>query len=52
MKKLYLSPALQVEEAESAQMLAASLIVNRDKTVAGDDALVKVDNDWDIWPEE
>jgi hypothetical protein len=52
MKKLYLSPALQVEEAESAQMLATSLIVNRDKTVDGDEALVKGDNDWDIWSDE
>lgn len=52
MKKIYLSPALQVEETESAQVLATSLIINRDKTVAGDEALVKEDNDWDIWSDE
>lgn len=52
MKKIYLTPALQVEETESAQVLAASLIVNNDKTVDGDEALVKGGNDWDIWSDE
>ena len=47
-----MSPALQVEETESAQVLAASLIINRDKTVDGDEALVKGNNDWDIWSDE
>ncbi|MBR6140180.1 MAG: hypothetical protein IKQ37_00215 [Bacteroidaceae bacterium] len=41
--KTYLMPALKVEEAQAAQMLAASLGINSDKTVSGNDALTKED---------
>ena len=51
MKKMYLIPALQVEEAQAAQMLAESLAIS-DDPVDGGDALTKEDNSWDIWGEE
>ena len=51
MKKTYLMPAMQVEEAQAAQMLAESLTIS-DTTVDGSQALTKEDNDWDIWGDE
>lgn len=53
MKKMYIIPALQAEEAQAAQMIAESLriITDEDKTVDGDKALTK-ENAWDIWGEE
>ena len=52
MKKIYLIPALQVEEAQAAtQMLAESLPIN-DETVSGNEALTKEDDSWDAWDEE
>ena len=51
MKKTYLIPAMQVEEAQAAQMLAESLTINNDVTVDGSVALTKEDNSWDIWGE-
>ena len=51
MKKMYIMPALQVEEAQAIQMLAESLIISN-TTVDGDKALTKEDNSWDIWSEE
>ena len=51
MKKIYLIPALQVEEAQAAQMLAESLPIN-DETVSGEEALTKEDDSWDAWDEE
>ena len=51
MKKIYLIPALQVEEAQAAQMLAESLPIN-DETVNGNEALTKEDDSWDAWDEE
>ena len=45
-------PALQVEEAQAAQMLAESLAINSDTTVDGADALTKESVDWDIWGAE
>ena len=42
-------PALQVEEAQAAQMLAESLTINSDTTVAGSQALTKEEAAWDIW---
>ena len=50
--KKYLAPAMQIEEAQAAQMLAESLAINKDKTVDGGDALTKEDNAWDIWSDE
>ena len=44
-------PALQVEEAQAANMLAESLRLSN-TTVDGSQALTKEDDDWDIWDEE
>ena len=52
MKKMYLIPALKVEEAQAAQMLAESLAINTGTKVDGGDALTKEDNAWEIWGEE
>lgn len=49
MKKTYISPALSIEEAQAAQMLAESLSINSGKTVDGGDALTKEERAWDIW---
>ncbi|MBR6032870.1 MAG: hypothetical protein IKP36_13085 [Bacteroidaceae bacterium] len=51
-KKNYLIPAMQVEEAQAVQMLAESLGISKDKTVDGGDALTKEDVDWDMIDEE
>ena len=51
MKKTYMMPAIQVEQAMAAQMLAESLPIS-DTTVDGSNALTKEDNDWNIWNEE
>ncbi len=50
--KRYLAPAMQVEEAQAAQMLAESLAINSTVTVDGSQALTKEDAAWDIWGEE
>ena len=50
--KKYLAPAMQVEEAQAAQMLAESLAINSTVTVDGSNALTKEDAAWDIWGEE
>jgi hypothetical protein len=52
MKKTYLIPAINIEEAQAVQMLAESLAINSDTTVDGGDALTKEDNGWDIWNAE
>ena len=49
--KKYFAPALRVEEAQAALMLAESLSIN-DDPIDGDKALSKEDNSWDIWEEE
>lgn len=49
--KKYFAPAMQVEEAQAAQMLAESLAINSSTTVDGGDALTKEDNNWNIWGE-
>jgi hypothetical protein len=51
MKKTYFVPALKVEEAQAAQMLAESLNIS-DDPVDGGDALTKENNSWDIWDAE
>lgn len=50
--KKYFAPAMQVNEAQAAQMLAESLAINSDTTVDGGQALTKEDSGWDIWDEE
>ena len=52
MKKTYLIPAMQVEEAQAVQMLAESLTINNGTTVDGSQALTKENGSWDIWNEE
>ena len=47
----YLAPAMQIEEAQAAQMLAESLNINTGTSVDGSQALTKEDNSWDIWGE-
>ena len=48
----YIKPAMKVEKAQAAQMLAESLTINSNTTVDGSAALTKEDNAWDIWGEE
>ena len=50
MKKTYIIPAMQAEEAQAAQMLAESLSISN-STVDGSQALTKEDDAWDIWEE-
>ena len=54
MKKTYLIPAMQMEEALAATMIAESLKFNEDseKTVDGDKSLTKEADDWNIWGAE
>lgn len=50
MKKTYIEPAIQTNEAQVSTMMAISL-----KDGAADsskDVLTKEDNAWDIWDEE
>ena len=51
MKKVYICPALKIDEAQASQMLAESLSVSN-KAVNGNKALTKEDNSWNIWGEE
>ena len=50
--KKYFAPAMQIEEAQAAQMLAESLPINSNITVDGGQALTKESESWDIWGEE
>ena len=47
----YIKPALKVELAQPAMMLAESLAINGDTTVDGGQALTKEDS-WAIWSDE
>ena len=47
MKKMYITPAMQVETVALTGMIAESLIINAEKQ--GGDALVRQENTWDIW---
>ena len=44
----YIKPALKIESAQVANMLAESLAINGDTTVDGSAALTK-EKSWDIW---
>ena len=46
----YIKPALKIELAQAAQMLAESLPIS-DTTVDGGNALTK-ENDWDLWSDD
>lgn len=48
----YIAPAMQIEEAMAAQMLAESLTINSGTTVDGAQALTKEDTSWNIWGDE
>ena len=47
----YLAPAMQIEEAQAAQMLAESLSINSGTSVDGSQALTK-ESAWDIWGDD
>ena len=47
MKKTYLVPAMQVNEAEVIDMMAVSLLDGNADPNA--DVLTKEDDDWDLW---
>ena len=49
--KKYLKPALRVELAQPAMMLAESLVIDGKTTVDGGQALTK-ENDWAIWSDD
>lgn len=49
--KIYIIPAIQIDEALAAQMLAESLEIS-DTPVDGANALTKEDNSWNIWDED
>ena len=50
MKKTYLQPETYVENIQPISMMAESLPIDGNKEGSG--ALVKKDNDWDIWGSE
>ena len=45
---MYFKPAMKIEEAQVANMLAESLVIDNTTTVDGSQALTKEDN-WNIW---
>ena len=51
MKRNYICPAMQAEEAQATQMLAESLVISN-TTVDGSQALTKENNGWYIWDDE
>lgn len=51
MKKIYVCPFIEINEAQAEQMMAESLKINTGTTVPGNSALTKEDNAWDIWGE-
>ena len=50
MKKTYILPAVQVNEAEVINMMAVSLIDG--SADPNGEVLTKEDNSWDLWGEE
>ena len=50
MKKTYMMPAMQAEEAQATEIIAVSII---DGGTADDsEVLTKENNDWDMWGDE
>lgn len=49
MKKIYMTPAVEITEVVVEQMLALSL--NNKPADPNEDVLTKENNDWDIWGE-
>ena len=52
MKKTYMMPAVQVNEAQVQNMMAVSLKLNDGSADPNAEVLTKEDNSWDIWGEE
>ena len=50
MKKTYIIPSMQVEEAQATNMMAVSII--QGGTADDSEVLTKVNTDWDIWGDE
>lgn len=50
MKKMYMMPAMQVNEAQVQNMMAVS--INDGSADPGKPVLTKEDNSWDIWNDE
>ena len=48
---MYIKPTLRIEEAQVANMLAESLVIDNTTTVDGSQALTK-ESSWDIWSKE
>lgn len=49
MKKIYQSPAVEINETQVCQMMAVSLPINDTTTVDGSQALSKENDDINIW---
>ena len=49
--KRYFKPTMKIEEAQVANMLAESLVIDNTTTEDGGQALTK-ENSWDIWSDE
>jgi len=50
MKKTYMMPAVQVNEAEVVNMMAVSLL--NDNADPNAEVLTKEDDNWEIWSDE
>lgn len=50
MKKIYMMPALQVNEAQAQNMMAISILDG--DADPNKEVLTKEDNDWDFWGSE
>ena len=48
---MYIKPAMEIEKAQVANMLAESLPINDDTKVDGGTALTK-ESDWDDWSDD
>ena len=46
MKKMYITPAVEINETTTSNMMAVSL---QTTPADGSDALVKENEDWDFW---
>lgn len=47
MKKMYITPAVEINETMTCQMMALSII--QGTPADGSDALGKEENNWDVW---
>lgn len=49
MKKIYMTPAVEINETQAEQMMALSL---QSGAADNSDVLTKEQNDWNIWSED